>query len=297
MPRAATIRLSLCFFLIVLFLLFFSGCHSQTPEIGEYPVIVNGKAVAVHPEKVVSLSPACTAYALLKGYPLYGVSGQCAQWVSQAEGYPVFGSVIAPDVEQMKGEGVDMVLSASKLLESDRQKLEQAGISYVELTPPEELLGLVAWYSDIGGVFAGSLGQQDGADTAALLVKQMQQQAMKMVDPEDPITVLCFSGDLSHSVPDSGFLGYLFTLFDLQNLSSDDGLVEPEQLILEQPDYLLVDSEQLLQEIRENERLNGLDAVKAGRVYVIELSSIRLFLPQMLEQTQAFLEMVPLTDS
>ena len=74
MPRAATIRLSLCFFLIVLFLLFFSGCHSQTPEIGEYPVIVNGKAVAVHPEKVVSLSPACTAYALLKGYPLYGVS-------------------------------------------------------------------------------------------------------------------------------------------------------------------------------------------------------------------------------
>ena len=89
----------------------------------------------------------------------------------------------------------------------------------------------------------------------------------------------------------------MFTLFDLQNLSSDDGLVEPEQLILEQPDYLLVDSEQLLQEIRENERLNGLDAVKAGRVYVIELSSIRLFLPQMLEQTQAFLEMVPLTDS
>lgn len=294
MKQAATIT---SFFLIALFLFLLGGCHSQTLEIGEYPVVINGKEVAVHPEKVVSLSPACTAYALMKGYPLYGVSSECAQWVPQAEKYPAFGNVTAPDVQQMTEQGVDMVLSASKLLERDRQKLEQAGISYVELTPPEELLGLVAWYSDIGGVFAGSLGQQDGADTAALVIKQMQQQAMKMADPEDPITVLCFSGDLSHSVPDSGFSGYLFTLFDLQNLSADDGIVEPEQLMLEQPDYLLVGSEQLLQELQENERLNGLDAVKAGRVYVIEPSSVQLFLPQMVEQTQAFLEMSPLTGS
>lgn len=67
--------------------------------------------------------------------------------------------------------------------------------------------------------------------------------------------------------------------------------------MLEQPDYLLVGSEQLLQELQENERLNGLDAVKAGRVYVIEPSSVQLFLPQMVEQTQAFLEMSPLTGS
>ena len=68
MKQAATITSSFCFFLIALFLFLLGGCHSQSLEIGEYPVVINGKEVAVHPEKVVSLSPACTAYALMKGY-------------------------------------------------------------------------------------------------------------------------------------------------------------------------------------------------------------------------------------
>lgn len=165
----------------------------------------------------------------------------------------------------------------------------------IELEPPQELLGLVAWYSDISGVFQGDLGQREGADAAALVIQQMQEQAMKMTLPEnEPVTMVCFGENLEHTMADSGFLGYLFTLFQLDNLSGEDGVTDSAALLEAQPDYLLATSEEQLQELTEHPVLGELEAVKEQRAFVIDLDPILLFLPQMTQQTQAFLEMKPL---
>lgn len=277
----------MCSLLLAILLLFCSGCGGR--PVGAYPVILNGTRWDARPEKPVSLSPACTAYALAMGYALYGVSSSCAELVPEAARYPAFGSALAPDVAGMKEQGVDCVIAAGPLLDTVQRELEEAGIRCLLLEQPQEPLGLSAWYGDIGGLFAGDIGQKEGADLGSYVAEAIFSQAMQVPARKEPVTVLCFGEELTQSVPDAGLFGALLTLFDLANVSPDDGQVDPALLEELQPDWLILRSEEQKARLLEEPTYAALAAVQAEQVLVLPDRNIRLYLPEMADDLSPLL--------
>lgn len=140
-----------------------SSSLPEEPEDTEYPVSIGGETIPAKPEKVVSLSPALTELCFDMGYgdQLTGVSDYC-DWPQSAQNLPRMGTAQQPDLDDIRAEKPDVVITHTALSEPDLIALQQADIPVVVLSRarlPEDLKDL---YVDLGRLFEG---EQAGAET------------------------------------------------------------------------------------------------------------------------------------
>ena len=120
-----------------------SSLPEEEPENLEYPVSIGDETIPARPEKVVSLSPALTELCFDMGYgdQITGVSDYC-DWPESARSLPQLGTAQLPDLDAIRAEEPDVVITHTNLSENDLIALQQADIPVVVLSRarlPEDL--------------------------------------------------------------------------------------------------------------------------------------------------------------
>ena len=133
-----------------------SSLPEEEPENLEYPVSIGDETIPARPEKVVSLSPALTELCFDMGYgdQITGVSDYC-DWPESARNLPQLGTAQQPDLDAIRAEEPDVVITHTDLSENDLIALQQADIPVVVLSRarlPEDLKDL---YVNLGRLLEG----------------------------------------------------------------------------------------------------------------------------------------------
>ncbi len=133
-----------------------SSLPEEEPENLEYPVSIGDETIPARPEKVVSLSPALTELCFDMGYGerLTGVSDYC-DWPEQVQDLPRMGTAQQPDLDAVRADKPDVVITHTDLSENDLIALQQTDIPVVVLSRarlPEDLKDL---YVNLGRLFEG----------------------------------------------------------------------------------------------------------------------------------------------
>ncbi len=133
-----------------------SSLPEEEPENLEYPVSIGDETIPARPEKVVSLSPALTELCFDMGYgdQITGVSDYC-DWPESARSLPQLGTAQLPDLDAIRAEEPDVVITHTNLSENDLIALQQADIPVVVLSRarlPEDLKDL---YVNLGRLLEG----------------------------------------------------------------------------------------------------------------------------------------------
>ena len=112
-----------------------SSLPEEEPENLEYPVSIGDETIPARPEKVVSLSPALTELCFDMGYgdQITGVSDYC-DWPESARNLPQLGTAQQPDLDAIRAEEPDVVITHTDLSENDLIALQQADIPVVVLS-------------------------------------------------------------------------------------------------------------------------------------------------------------------
>ncbi len=153
-----------------LLMLICMGCKSEqdmptvvsVSQSSAFPITINGTTFDASPEKVVSLSPFITdmIYAVGAQDKLAGVCDYC-----EGESADTVGSSISPDTDAIIQSGAQLLLTQTPLDSDDKNALENAGITVMELKSPVSLETLENLYASMIAVLCGSADFQSQAQS------------------------------------------------------------------------------------------------------------------------------------
>ena len=167
------------FLFAIIFLL--AGCHKKEkaasvskPEVPQssssadeepdpnWPAEVRDIILTEKPETIISLSPALTEIVYELGGNLSGISDFCdfPQEVTSLERY---GSSSIPDLEALKKNPPDLLLSSVPLSKADQELLESLEVAVAVFPRAEDLDGIEKIYVDLGILLEGiETGKENG---------------------------------------------------------------------------------------------------------------------------------------
>jgi len=262
--RAAAVFIAACLILSL------SGCSSgtlKTKKIPDFPVTVGEVEITKPPQKIISLSPGVTdilRYMRLD-YILCGVSDYCA--VSGERELPKYGTAQAPSLDEIKADGIQLILTQSELSLYDAENLSQAGIDIVCFAPADSVAELERLYTDIA---TSMLGELEGRQKGGYYFKRLNGE-IGGIQSASGAKVLLMIGADAVATGDT-LLGSLLTLAGYQNVA--DGYknytMPGEDIANAQIDFLFC-AEEFSKEIKSQAFFKKLDVVKSKNVACISI--------------------------
>lgn len=239
----------------------------QEPEIKEFPVVLNGTEIDQAVKTVVSLTPAYSEILFEMGYGenLIGVCDYC-EYPEKVKDIPSVGSSTAPDIQKIISLKPDLVITATPLITKDRIAIETKGIKVLTITSPKTTEEFHNIYKFIGLAFEGLLTGEDKGTSGYKTVYTALSEAIK----GEKNSFLYISPTMAVAGGDT-FENSILSVFGENKAEKSSGYSEPEETILEnQPDIIFLSDRFEAADIEEHELLSQLDAVKNGRIIIVE---------------------------
>ncbi len=241
---------------------------TQESSFPEYPVVLNDTEITESPQSVISLTPAYTEILCEMGYGdrLVAVSEYCDYPQSVTE-LPKAASGANPDIDMIKKLTPDIVITATPIVTKDRVALEAGGIKILTVPAPSTAEGFESIYKLFGLAFEGLFeGEQAGEKAFAPIKKRIEE--INKTDKSFVYITAAFSpagGDTFESA--------IISLFGDNCAESAKGYeYNPEKLVEDNPDIIIVNSELDIEILKNHEIYGTLDAVAGDRVIILDNS-------------------------
>ena len=276
-------KLTLLTSLLLAAIICLAGCNTATPDATATPqsgitvTDLSGVTVTLDkaPTKVVSLVPSVTellfemgAGSLICGRDSY------SNYPSQAAEIPVMGDYNGPNLELIVAAQPDVVFTAGKLQQDAEDKLRQAGIVVInaEAGTLEQVTTSIALLGDVCGK----------KEKAQQMVSQFRAgvDAIKALDIKKVSAYyMVSSGEYGEwSVGPGSFIFDALTLGGAELITKDMEYSYPqysvESIVQKNPYVIIADSNTTLEYLQSHEALGELDAVKNGRVIIMDADTV-----------------------
>ena len=267
---------------LLIFCIMLSGCHTQTQteeqtttqqtqaeEPQPYPVTINGVEIEKSPEKIVCLSPALTEILFEMGYGenIIGRSSYC-DYPSAVTETQDLGSSAAPDIDRIIQLRPELVLTATAIASRDVLRMSEAGIKTLVISAPTTIEEFSANYIALGllmnGTFTGrEKGEQFFSDISQTLANSSAVSFGSFIYITQNLTIA--GGDT--------FEGAVLSCFGENLAENAEGYsYELSQLLENQPELILLNSNYTIEDLENNGICSQLDAVMNKKVLQVENS-------------------------
>lgn len=239
----------------------------QEPVIKEFPVTLNGTEITQAVKTVVSLTPAYSEILFEMGYgnSVIGVCDYC-DYPEKINDIPSVGSSTTPDIQKIISLKPDLVITATPLITKDRMALESKGIRILTITSPKTTEEFHSIYKFIGLAFEGII---HGEDKGTSSYKQIHT-ALNEASKNDKNSFIYISPTMALAGGDT-FEHSILSKFGENKAEKSNGYASPtESIIGNQPDIVFLSDRFELADIEEHTLYSQLEAVKNGRVIIVE---------------------------
>ncbi len=295
--RTMRLILSVSSIIVLLLLVGTAGATPVTASEGERCVTVTddlGETVVIRgtPQRIVSLSPSNTEilYALGLEDRIVGVTDYCDYPPAAAE-KPKVGGYTSANIEKVLAAEPDLIFAARKT-EDIASRLRALGMTVISLEPQtvDDVLGDIE-------LVGRATGQEEQASAC---IKELQERIQAVTGK---IENLAERPSVAHIVwydplwvsGRGTFQNEVITMTGGTNAFGsveEWSIVSLEELITTDPDYILVSSgsgmnrdgyDAVYNYIMNEPRLQGLDAVRNGHVYVVEADVVSRGSPRIVD--------------
>ena len=226
-----------------------------------------------HPMRIVSLAPSVTEVVYMLGADdrLIGVTTKC-DWPEAAKQKPKIGDLLNPNYENILAARPDLIIASTAGNDRDAvYKLAELGLP-VFVTAPRSVEGIMETTRQIGRI-------TDRAAEGERLVAEMKarlQEIKRRLAGLPPVRAFFITWFDPLLAPGSKtFENDVLSLANVVSISADSREYYPryslEQVLKRNPDAIItvIHSGQPLPELKKIAGWRDLDAVKGGRVYVL----------------------------
>lgn len=250
-----------------LFVMFaFAGCGNDN-----YPVMVAPNTIIEsEPKNIVVLDPAAADIIDYSGYiaKLVGRSEEVNQ--EQLSIAPIVGTAANPDIEAIASTGADLVFASDVLDAGVKKSLKDKGINVITMSAAQTQQEVETYYLTVGKILGGGVyGATHGEKAYKSLVDEMDKikKSAESVSKSDVPYEVCYlyteNGELK-MMTNGTYGDMLLSHTGAVNIAVNvvDNAVEVSTLKVANPDFVFYDSEDTLENIKGNEILSELSAVK-----------------------------------
>ncbi len=241
-------------------------------------------------ERIVSLAPANTEIAYAVGAGDKMVAGTSYDdYPEEAKALPKIGDFSNPNVEKIASFNPDLVLAAAGLQDKVLTKLQELGVK-VYVVDPKTYDGTIATIENVGKL-AGT-EDQAGAVAGQMAAARQQVEAAVAGLPRATTFLEIYSKPLM-TAGSGTFIDDMIGIAGGENIGAQAGEGFPtfstEVLVKDDPQVYVADSGSMSKpgEIDARAGFSELTAVKDGKVYVIEDSTIARPGPRLAEGLKA----------
>jgi iron complex transport system substrate-binding protein len=228
-------------------------------------------------EAIVSLAPANTEIVFAIGAGDKLVAGTTYDdYPEEAKALPKVGDFNNPNIEKTASYSPDLVLAAGGIQDKLRNKLEALGMK-VYVVDPTTYDGVIATIENIGKL----AGAEDGAIKVGDDMTAAQQEVQAAVgDLPKATTFLEIYSKPLMTAGTGTYIDDMITIAGGENIGAQAGEGFPtfstEVLVEDDPQVYIADSGSMSKpgEIKDRAGFSSLTAVKDGRVYIIDDSTI-----------------------
>lgn len=238
---------------------------SPDDEMSGYPVTINDTAVNSSPKSVICLSSGLTEmiYELGFGERLTGRGSYCES-PEAVLSLSDFGKPSAPDIDRIISAKPDLVITATSVPDKDVVRLSENGIGLVYICAPRSVEEFGRIYCALGMIFEGMFDGEDDGNKLFLQIRGSLEAAGKTAGSFIYVTegMSIAGGDTF----ESSVLSYFGT-----NIAADAyGYVSYSALSPDvQPETVILNSDISVDDLKKDEALGELDAVKNGNIISI----------------------------
>lgn len=232
-----------------------------------YPFMLNDVEITAKPEKIVCLSPALAEIIYELGYSetIIGRSSYC-DFPAAISSIKDVGSTANPDMKAISELKPDLIISSTPIASKDIFALEQEGIKTLIIPAPTTLEGFSSIYTSLGLVFEGMfVGTEKGEETFSGISKLLGNKDNVIIGNFVYITEgLAAAGG-------NTFESSVLSCFGTNIAKDAEGYEYDTALLAEnQPDVILVNNQYTADDIKNDEVLGQLDAVKENRIIFLD---------------------------
>lgn len=242
-----------------------------------YPLTITdsyGQEVVIEkePAKIISCGPNITEliYALEAQDKLVGRTDYC-DYPKEVTSVESIGTMYTPDIEKITSLEPDLVIASTHFTEENLKKLQDLGISIIELYDAEQMDGVYGIIETMGNI----LNKSSKAVTLITEMKtEIEDVANKIAGKEAPTVyyAMTYGENGNYTAGANTFIDKMIGLAGGDNVAKDlEGWeYSLESLLEKDPDIILIGHG--LEEFKALESYKDLTAVKEDRVYEIDVN-------------------------
>jgi len=251
------------------------------------------------PERIVSISPACTEilFALGLGDKVVGVTEYC-DYPEEALAKPKIGTFTKPNLEAILSLEPDLVLATGGVQAEVLGRMEELGLTAYAVNPTtfDQTVHTIREIGKMAGASARAEEiARDMEERAAAIARQVSE-GEAAGRPRPRVFYEIFYENNVWTVGSGSIISDLISLAGGQNIgdvdASDYYEFSVERLMAENPEVYLVGSGSMSNpgDITQRPGWDRIDAVKNGRVYVIDEDLVYRTGPRLIEGLEAIHE-------
>ena len=235
----------------------------------DYPVTVSGVTIQKAPRAVAVLSAALADVIVACNYEVLveARSADCLQ--PEVALKPDVGNPVAPNVDVMLEQGVEVVLTDMPPEGEAKTRLEEEKIPVVVISPAVSRADFERLYTEVCSVLnGGKTGYEKGVETSDTIFLSLDGIGRMIPDAEVPPTA-CYVYNVEGEVATGDTLaGTLIEMAGGLNIAADnvDHIMDGDQISIANPAYIFC-AEGVKDSIVSGSRFGDVEAVKNDRVY------------------------------
>lgn len=242
--------------------------------------------IPVHPQRIVSTSPAVTEiiFALGGSHLLVGRTDFCV-YPTEAKDITSIGGISNLNIERIVSLNPDLVISGSMIPKKSTLQMEKMGVPTVCVIEQKRFEGLYDNISKIGTL----IGENEAADSLNTLIRKRLDSLNTQSNAETKSVyyVVGYGASGNFTAGGDSFINDIIRLAGGKNVAENSSgwSYSLEELLKQDPEYIIIRREDSATFCRMAP-YNRLRAVKEGRVIAIESGLIDLQVPRNIEAIQ-----------
>lgn len=241
----------------------------------DFPVTVSNVTIGSEPTGAAVLSPNVADVILALGYEinLKAKSASCTQ-----KDLAALPNVTADDADKIKNAGANLVFTDSKLTENQKNAMQKNGITVLTLSAASSRADLARLYSEVGAALKGAVtGYEKGQSIASGIWETIDDITREIPQSKTAVTGVYLYDAQGHAATGDTIAGSLISAAGMQNVaeSSEKNEYGIKNLLLANPKYIFC-ATGVKKTVLASDQLKQLDAVKAGRIYEMDPTMMKL---------------------